>query len=115
MITEWQFKPIDNHPDYIICNDGTSYSCKRKWKILNLKPSKKKKYLRIRIRIEGREKYLWAHRTVAKHFIGDITDKEVHHIDNNTWNNHYTNLKIVTKRENLDFRNINQGWNIKYY
>jgi hypothetical protein len=112
MITEWRFSPIKGNEDYIICDDGTAFSTKRKGKKLSLKPSKKKKYLRIRICKKAKESYLWVHRMVAAHFIGDIKGMEVHHIDNNTRNNHYTNFKIVTKRENLDYRNINNGWKL---
>jgi hypothetical protein len=115
MITEWRFKLIEGYSNYLICDNGEAWSTKRGGKKLNLKPSKKKKYLRIRISLQGKEKYLWAHRTVAAHFIGDITDMEVHHCDNNTWNNYWKNLKITTKRENLDYRNQNNGWTTKYY
>ena len=110
--TEWKFSPIKNHPEYIICDDGTAYSTKRGGKVLCLKPSKKKKYLRIRVRVNKEEKYLWAHRVVAAHFIGDIHGMEVEHNDRNTRNNDKTNLRIVTKRENLDIRNRKNGWNI---
>lgn len=112
MITEWRFSSIKNHPDYIICDDGSAYSCKSKGKRLNLKPSHKQPYLRIRVRVNGKEKYLWAHRMVAAHFIGDIIGMEVHHIKNDPRNNNYINLRIVTKRENLDLRNQNNGWKL---
>jgi len=112
LVTEWKFSPIKRAEEYIIVNNGEAWSTKRKGKKLNLKPSKKKKYLRIRICTQGIESYLWVHRVVASHFIGDIKGYEIHHLDNDTWNNHENNLKIVTKRENLNYRNINNGWNI---
>lgn len=110
LITEWRFKCIEGYTDYLICDNGEAWSTKRGGKKLNLKPSKKKKYPRIRISNKGKELYLWVNRTVASHFIGDCSGLEVHHLDNDTWNNYYTNLKIVTKRENLDHRNKNNGW-----
>lgn len=111
LITEWRFSPIKGYEDYLICDDGSAFTLKR-GKKLNLKPSQKQLYLRIRVRHKKKERYLWAHRVVASHFIGDVTNMEVHHNDNDPRNNYHGNLKIVTKRENLDFRNQNQGWNI---
>jgi len=110
LITEWRFSPIKGYEDYIICDDGTAYSKKRGGKKLNLKPSKRKKYPRIRICINGKESYLWMNRIVASHFIGDVIGKEVHHDDDDTWHNHWKNLIIMTKRENLDIRNQRNGY-----
>lgn len=112
LVTEWKFSKIKGHEDYLICNSGEAWTTKRGGKKLHLKPSKRKKYLRIRVRHKKKEIYLWAHREVASHFIGDCEGLEVHHIDNNTWNNRDVNLKIVTKRENLDYRNKNNGWKL---
>lgn len=105
---EWKFKRIKGYENYIVCNDGSFYN--KKGKRMILKPSKKKKYPRLRVSVNGEEKYLWANRLVAGHFIGDIEGMEVHHDDRDTWNNNETNLRIVTKRENLDIRNKDNGW-----
>ena len=48
-------------------------------------------------------RHYYVSRLVAKTFIGDITEKEVHHIDQNRFNNVVSNLQILTKKEH---RNI---------
>jgi hypothetical protein len=52
-------------------------------------------------RDDGVRKQEKAHRLVATCFIGDGSGLEVDHIDNNKINNHYSNLRWVTHRENI--------------
>ena len=48
--------------------------------------------------------YKYAHRIVAELFVANPEDKpEVDHIDGNRKNNHYTNLRWVTSKENHYF------------
>jgi hypothetical protein len=50
----------------------------------------------------GRAKNLWIHRLVAQTFIGEIPpDMEVDHIDRNRTNNAISNLRIITKTQNI--------------
>jgi hypothetical protein len=101
MITEWRFKQLDKYPNRIICSDGQIYNSKGKK--LALKPGKGK-YLRCRMYNKEKEFYTWVHRMVAYAFLGDCTGLEVHHKNRNRGYNYYTNLEIMTKKENLDLR-----------
>src|SRR5690348_4110270 len=105
MITEWRFRILDKYPDRIICDDGSIYN--KIGKRMALKPGKGR-YLRCRMYTKGwKEWYCWVHRMVAYAFLGDCTRLEVHHNDRNRQNNHYLNLRIMTKKENLDLREWN--------
>lgn len=53
-----------------------------------------------RVNIGGGHQYV--HRLVAMAFFDeDITGKDVNHIDGDHWNNHLSNLEIVTRKENI--------------
>ena len=45
------------------------------------------------------------HRTVARLFIGNIVNMDVHHIDENKLNNHFLNLQIISHREHSSHHN----------
>ena len=47
------------------------------------------------------KKNVLVHRLMAKHFIGDLQDKEVNHKDGNKLNNCAENLEWVTRAENI--------------
>ena len=56
-------------------------------------------------RFKGKPKRIMIHRIVAECWLGDIPDGlEVDHIDRNSHNNHYTNLRYVTKSEQMKNR-----------
>lgn len=60
-------------------------------------------YKNISLSKDGKKKYFYIHRLVAMHFIENdnpIEKTYVHHIDENTSNNHYRNLMWVTQSEN---------------
>ena len=103
MRTEWLFKRLDKYPNRLICSDGSIYHAKN-GKKMALKPGKGK-YLRARLYKNGKEYYSWVHRMVAYCF-SDISPEglEVHHNDRNRQNNNDYNLKVMTKKENLDLR-----------
>lgn len=102
MITEWRFRTLLKYPNRIICDDGNIYN--KYGKKLSLKPSRKGGYLRVRMYKKGRETYTWVHRMIAYAFLESPEKLEVHHIDRNRQNNHYLNLQVMTKKENLDLR-----------
>ena len=51
------------------------------------------------IKIQG--KWYLVHRLVAKYFIGDIENKVVNHLNNNTTDNRVKNLQITNQSENI--------------
>ncbi len=102
MVTSWRFSILSKYPNRIICDDGSIYN--KFGKRLRFKKSRKGGYLRCRMYRNKEELYSWVHRMVAYAFLGDVTGLEVHHIDRNTSNNNYWNLKGITKQQNLDLR-----------
>lgn len=59
-------------------------------------------YYRVVLSYNKQKKYKKIHTIVAEQFIGDIIDgMVVNHKDGNIHNNNYTNLEIVTPRENI--------------
>ncbi len=59
-------------------------------------------YKRIKLRsADGSRKAYYVHRLVAAMFIGNVEGYDVDHIDGNTKNNHVSNLRIVSHRDNM--------------
>ncbi len=62
--------------------------------------------------IDGKRQPYYAHWLVHKAFIGPIPEGyEVDHDDMDKDNNHYSNLKAVTKSENMRKARIRKHWN----
>lgn len=53
--------------------------------------------------------YFSVSRLVAQVFLGDITNKEVHHIDRNRLNNNVNNLKILSMEEHRGKNNYHKN------
>lgn len=130
-------KTIKNYPAYTITEDGEVWSSCRK-KPFTLKPqgaTQNKRYLQVRLfnherTPKGIKKGVlhYIHRLVYETYVGEVPKgKTIDHIDNNPFNNHYTNLQIMTQSDNsskansskrklVGLRDIildlkNQGWN----
>ena len=59
-------------------------------------------YVQFCIRIDGKYKYVYAHRMVYENFIGEIpVGMDINHIDGDKTNNDISNLEIVTRIENI--------------
>lgn len=59
-----------------------------------------KGYLRVKLQKDGNKQTCKVHRLVAETFIGDITNKEIDHINTIKDDNRVENLRIVTSKEN---------------
>jgi len=107
-------KEINNYPNYKVGEDGTVISYKfSKQKVLKpqMVTQSKKKYLAVGLYNENnkRTKYgktpamNYVHRLVWEAFVGEIPEHlEIEHIDQNPHNCHLSNLKLVTRKENID-------------
>ena len=96
----------DVKPIYTIDECGNIYS---EYKKDFLKIQKGKDgYLKISLRGESKQIYVRIATLVAYNFIGeppkDIKDFTVDHIDGNILNNHYTNLRWLSRSENSSIR-----------
>jgi hypothetical protein len=85
---------------YILHDNGKIVN-KKNGKVL--KPSKMPKgYLTYQLNLSDKTRTYVIHRLVYRYFIGEISDTlEVNHKDGNKENNHYTNLELVTHKENM--------------
>lgn len=100
---------------YEISEDGKIFrNCKSKKHLkvkLDMHHSKNGYYVTF-VRYKGKPKRVMIHKAVAECWLGDCPDGyEVDHIDRNTHNNHYSNLRYVTKSEqmkNRDHSNISR-------
>ena len=101
--TNNQIIRLPNTKDYFLMNDGTILQR------LKTHVNDKKEVTVSLIRTHGgnsRGNRYNVARLLAGTFIGDITDKEVHHIDNNRLNNSLDNLKIMTRDEHRGVGNF---------
>lgn len=63
-------------------------------------------YLTCNIIINGSWCKRYIHRLVANAFVGNVDNMQVDHIDGDKYNNHFTNLRICTNRQNQSFDNV---------
>ena len=88
---------------YFISNHGNVYR-ELKTGFKKLKYEVNHGYLRANIHHNGKTVHKRIHRLVGEYFIDNHNGYDIiHHIDNNKTNNHYTNLKWVTSKENSKY------------
>ncbi len=107
-MTEW--KQVAEFPDYEVSEHGTirrltDSNCAKRGKVLRPKIDKYG-YLVVRPFRDGRGRYMTVHRLVAMAWYGPMTPPytQVAHHDGNHTNNHYSNLRWATAKENHDDR-----------
>ena len=93
--------PIPDYEGYQISNYGRVKSFKHKEPHI-LKPAiDKYGYLKISLNQDGKQKLFSVHRLVALAFIPNLENKpQIDHIDGHKFNNHVSNLRWVTDKEN---------------
>ena len=105
------YKPIKGYPGYAINEIGEVISTKGK-KPHTLQPVvTTSRYLCVTLQKEGssRGRMMTVHSLVAQAFLGDRPKGMViDHIDGNRFNNHYTNLRYCTQKENMNNPNSNK-------
>nr|DAR90446.1 MAG TPA: homing endonuclease [Caudoviricetes sp.] len=93
----------DEITKYFISNHGNVYR-ELKTGFKKLKPEVNHGYLRVGLHHNGKTCHKRIHRLVGKYFIDNPYGYDIiHHIDNDKTNNHYTNLKWVTSKENSQY------------
>tara|TARA_R110000803_G_scaffold3707_3_gene12604 strand:+ start:4299 stop:4745 length:447 start_codon:yes stop_codon:yes gene_type:complete len=103
---------IQDYSNYLIYSDGRVYSKKRD---KFLKPQVKKGYINVNLYNDTNNKWFSIHRLVALHYIPNPKNKpQVDHIDLNTLNNDVSNLRWVTREEQMDNRSITTNTGEKY-
>lgn len=95
-------RPIKGFPGYAITESGEVVSFKHNPPLIR-KPIIHKGYKQVALYVDGAEHTIGVHVLVAKVFLGDRpTGLVVDHIDGNKMNNHYTNLRYCTNKDNLN-------------
>jgi hypothetical protein len=108
-----KMKQIKDYPNYFISEDGVVESrAQKKPKFLKQQPATQTKGYK-QVRLFNKELFskqgelYYVHRLVYTHFIGDIpSDMTVDHIDNNSTNNHVSNLQLLTQEENRNKNSV---------
>lgn len=93
-------KQIKDFPNYLISENGEIIN-KKTGRVLKIN-SNKKGYLMVQLSNNPIVKTITLHKLVYTTYVGDILKGfEINHIDGNKKNNHYSNLELVTKKENM--------------
>lgn len=103
------WKTIKNYSCYEISDKGRVISNVGNYPRLLKLHDNGKGYYFVDLWNENGHKQFTIHRLVAEHFIDKVEGKDfVDHIDGNSKNNIYTNLRWVTKKENTNNENTRQ-------
>lgn len=105
-------KTLKNFSNYLVNENGKIFSKKTNKQIIPA--SNQNGYvLYCLINDEGKKQTVYAHRASYQAFVGDIiSGYEINHIDGNKKNNHFTNLNLLTHKENCNYNrdNSNNGF-----
>lgn len=104
------WKIIKNYSCYEISDKGRVISNTGRHPRLLKQQDNGKGYYFVDLWNEDGHKQVTVHRLVAEHFVDKIKGKDfIDHIDGNSKNNIYTNLRWVTKKENTNNENTKQN------
>lgn len=107
-----EIKGFEKFNNYLIGNDGTLINIKLNKSVPG---SKSDKYKYFTISNKDNRLTISAHKLVALAFVGGyFKDAEVDHIDRDTYNNHYTNLRWVSLKENRQNRIVPAKFSKKF-
>lgn len=96
-------KNLKKFNDYLVNEDGKIFSKKTNKEIVSA-TNQTGYVLYCLLDNEGKKQTVYAHRAVYEAFVGEIIDGyEINHIDCNKKNNHYTNLNLLTHKENCNY------------
>ena len=102
MMTEMEYKILDEYPQYKIYPDGKVYSIKLK-KYIDGHKNKRGYYAFTLYNLEGKRKHKGLHQLLAMAFIPNPNNFIiVRHLDDNKDNNCLSNLKWGTIKENIE-------------
>ena len=104
------YRRVDGHPDYIISNVGEVWSLKcGKVKLMKTNPNTQG-YLQVGLCEKGKRTTHHIHALVGIHFIGLRTGSLTYdHIDTNKLNNNADNIRLATKSEQVENRNMQKN------
>ncbi|CAL5977472.1 Conserved_hypothetical protein [Hexamita inflata] len=108
-----QFKYINGYPSYLVSNFGriTFNEDKVKRAPISITCG----YYQVTIQNEFRSNQFYIHRIVAQAFLGECPENhEVDHIDRNRQNNQLTNLRYITRSQNLRNKSTYNGYSAEY-
>jgi len=109
LVSDWQLKEnkmkwrfIRDYPNYLICEDGRVYNIKTNKLVNGFLNSQS--YRRVCLSNKSGRRFFYVHRVVAANFCHNPNNHiEVHHKDHNRFNNHKSNLKWVSRQENMHY------------
>jgi hypothetical protein len=96
-----QWLAIPSYPNYEVSNTGLVRNLKNKHILAFNTKKGKHPYQRVHLSLQGKSKYVLVHRLVLEAFVGPCPlGCQTLHLDDNPKNNHLSNLKWGTPKEN---------------
>lgn len=106
------WEQVKEFPKYLVSNLGRVYSFYHKKVLKSTVTGADKSYLEVKLTADKVAQHIKVHRLVAKAFLSNPDNKpQVHHIDNNSWNNRADNLMWVTLEEHKQIHREMRGAN----